>query len=105
MGYRDAERGHILENIVYLELRRRGYRVYIGKAGENEIDFVAEKTDEKIYFQVAESIISPETRAREIRPLQTVRDNYEKIILSMDRSFITSENGIKFVNIIDWLSE
>lgn len=105
LGYRDAERGHILENIVYLELRRRGYRVYIGKSGENEIDFVAEKTDEKIYFQVAESIISPETRAREIRPLQTVRDNYEKIILSMDRSFITSENGIKFVNIIDWLSE
>lgn len=103
LGYRDADRGHIIENIVFLELLRRHYRVYIGKVGENEIDFVAEKPEEKIYIQVTESMQSPETRQRELRPLQMIPDNYEKIILSMDRSFITSYDGIKSINLIDWL--
>lgn len=103
LGYRDADRGHIIENIVFLELLRRHYRVYIGKVGENEIDFIAEKPKEKIYIQVTESMQSPETRQRELRPLQMIPDNYEKIILSMDRSFITSYDGIKSINLIDWL--
>lgn len=103
LGYRDADRGHIIENIVFLELLRRHYRVYIGKVGENEIDFIAEKPEEKIYIQVTESMQSPETRQRELRPLQMIPDNYEKIILSMDRSFITSYDGIKSMNLIDWL--
>ena len=103
LGYRDADRGHIIENIVFLELLRRHYRVYIGKVGENEIDFIAEKPEEKIYIQVTESMQSPETRQRELRPLQMIPDNYEKIILSMDRSFITSYDGIKSINLIDWL--
>ena len=103
LGYRDADRGHIIENIVFLELLRRHYRVYIGKVGENEIDFIAEKPEEKIYIQVTESMQSPETRQRELRPLQMIPDNYEKIILSMDRSFITSYDGIKAINLIDWL--
>lgn len=103
LGYRDADRGHIIENIVFLELLRRHYRVYIGKVGENEIDFIAEKPEEKIYIQVTESMQSPETRQRELRPLQLIPDNYEKIIFSMDRSFITSYNGIKSINLIDWL--
>lgn len=103
LGYRDADRGHILENIVCLELIRREYRVYIGKVGETEIDFVAEKPNEKLYIQVTESMQSPETRDRELRPLRMIPDNYEKIVLSMDRSYINSYDGIKSLNLIDWL--
>ena len=103
LGYRDADRGHILENIVFLELLRRDYRVYIGKVGETEVDFVAEKPNDKVYIQVTESMQSPQTRERELRPLRMIGDNYEKIILSMDRSFINSYEGIKSLNPIDWL--
>ena len=103
LGYRDADRGRILENIVFLELIRRDYRVYIGKIGETEIDFVAEKPNEKIYIQVTESMQSPETRERELKPLQMIPDNYEKIVLSMDRSYINSYDGIKSLYLIDWL--
>lgn len=103
LGYRDADRGHIIENIVFLELLRRDYRVYIGKIGETEIDFIAEKPDDKLYIQVTESMQSPETRERELRPLRMIQDNYEKIVLSMDRDFIKSYDGIKSLNVIDWL--
>lgn len=103
LGYRDADRGHILENIVYLELLRRDYRVCIGKVGETEVDFIAEKPDDKVYIQVTESMLSPETRERELRPLQMIPDNYEKIVLSMDRDFIKSYDGIKSLNLLDWL--
>lgn len=103
LGYRDADRGHILENIVFLELLRRDYRVYIGKIGETEINFVAEKPNDKVYIQVTGSMQSPETRERELRPLRMIPDNYEKIVLSMDRSFINSYDGIKSLNLIDWL--
>ena len=104
LGYRDADRGHILENIVFLELIRRHYRVYIGKVGDTEVDFLAEKPNEKLYIQVTESLASPKTRERELRPLLSINDNYEKIILTSDRNFITSENGIKIINVIDWLT-
>lgn len=103
LGYRDADRGHIIENIVFLELIRRDYRVYIGKVGDNEVDFIAERPNEKIYIQVTESMISKETRERELRPLRMIPDNYEKIILSMDRNYISSYDGIKSLNLIDWL--
>ncbi|MCC8106379.1 MAG: ATP-binding protein [Clostridiales bacterium] len=103
LGYRDADRGHIIENIVFLELIRRDYRVYIGKVGETEVDFVAEKPNDKLYIQVTESMQSPETRERELRPLRMIPDNYEKIILSMDRSYINSYDGIKSLYLIDWL--
>ena len=103
LGYRDADRGHILENIVFLELIRRDYRVYVGKIGELETDFVAEKPNEKLYIQVTESMQSPEIRARELRPLQIIDDNYEKVALSMDRNYINSYGGIKSLNLIDWL--
>lgn len=103
LGYRDADLGHIIENIVFLELIRRGYRVYIGKVGETEVDFVAEKPNDKLYIQVTESMQAPETRERELRPLQMINDNYEKIILSMDRSYINSYDGIKSLYLIDWL--
>lgn len=103
LGYRDADRGHILENIVYLELLRRDYRVCIGKVGEAEVDFVAEKPDDKVYIQVTESMLSQETRERELRPLRMIPDNYEKIVLSMDRDFIKSYDGIKLQYLLDWL--
>lgn len=103
LGYRDVDRGHILENIVYLELIRRDYNVYIGKVGETEIDFMAEKPNEKLYIQVTESMQSTETRERELRPLRMISDNYEKIVLSMDHSYINSYDGIKSINLIDWL--
>ena len=105
LGYRDADRGHILENIVFLELIRRHYRVYIGKIGDTEVDFLAEKPNEKLYIQVTESLTSSKTRERELRPLLSINDNYEKIILTSDRNFITSENGIKIINVIDWLTD
>jgi hypothetical protein len=103
LGYRDVDRGHILENIVFLELLRRDYRVYIGKVGETEVDFVAEKPSDKLYIQVTESIESAETRERELRPLRLIPDNYEKMVLSMDRNYINSYDGIKALNLIDWL--
>lgn len=103
LGYRDADRGHILENVVYLELLRRNYRISIGKIGDTEVDFVAEKPNDKLYIQVAETMASSETRERELRPLRLIQDNYEKIILSMDRSYIQSYEGIKSLNLIDWL--
>lgn len=103
LGYRDADCGHIIENIVFLELIRRDYRVSIGKVGETEVDFVAEKPNDKLYIQVTESMQSPDTRERELRPLRMISDNYEKIVLSMDRSYINSYDGIKSLYLIDWL--
>lgn len=103
LGWRDADRGHLLENIVYLELLRRDYRVNIGKVGNTEVDFIAESAKEKIYIQVTESMQNPQTRERELRPLRLIRDNHEKTVLSMDRDFISSYDGIRSVNLIDWL--
>ncbi|MBU6145787.1 MAG: ATP-binding protein [Paenibacillaceae bacterium] len=103
LGYRDADRGHILKNIVYLELLRRDYRVCIGKVGETEVDFVAEKPNDKLYIQVTESMQTPEIRQRALRPLRMIPDHYEKIVLSLDRNFINSYDGIRSLNLIDWL--
>ncbi len=104
LGDKNADIGHILENIVYLELIRRGYKVAIGKIGDLEIDFIAEYNGEKIYYQVAASVLSPETFSREIAPLQKVTDNYPKFIISMDEISI-NEDGIKQINIIDFLMQ
>lgn len=103
LGYRNADRGHIYENVVFLELLRRDYRVCIGKIGEYEIDFIAECPNAKLYIQITESLNSEDVRERELRPLRMIKDNYEKIVLTMDRSFITSYEGIKVINLIDWL--
>lgn len=104
-GARDADRGHLLENAVYLELVRRGYRVFIGKVRETEIDFVAEKPENKLYVQVTESMNVPEVRACELGPFEQVDDHYEKIVLSLDRDFVDSYNGVRSLNVIDWLLE
>ena len=103
LGFRDRDTGHVLENIVYFELLRRGYDVAIGKIDNAEIDFIALNAEEKLYVQVTESMNSEEVRRRELAPLQKVRDNYEKMILSLDPGLETSFEGIKSKNLIDWL--
>ena len=103
LGFRNINEGHLLENIVYLELLRRGYRVNIGKIGDYEAHFVAENPHTIRYYQVAQSISDEDVRTREIRSLENIPDNYEKIILSMDKSINNDYNGIKVRNIISWL--
>jgi len=95
--------GHILENIVYLELKRRGYQIWIGKIGEYEVDFIVKNALNKFeYYQVTWSMSDPKTAEREIRPLKSINDNYPKFIISTD--MITAEiEGIEHVNIVDWL--
>lgn len=103
LGYRNADYGRILENVVFLELLQRGYDVSVGKINSLEVDFIATKPDSKIYIQVSASILDENTRERELRPLQQIDDNYEKIVLTMDESFITDYQGIRTTNIIDFL--
>ncbi len=104
LGDKNADIGHILENIVYLELLRRGYTVHIGKVDDKEIDFIAVIGGDKVYYQVAASILDPATFEREIAPLKKVNDHYPKFILTMDE-FPMGEEGIKQVNIVDFLLE
>lgn len=103
LGFRNRDTGHTLENIVYFELLRRGYDVAIGKVDNLEVDFIASKADDKLYVQVTESMQSEDVRARELRPLQAIRDNYEKIVLTLDTGFNTSYDGIKALNLVEWL--
>lgn len=103
LGRRNIDAGHILENIVYLELVRRGYKVYIGKTAEKEIDFVAENKEGFTYFQVAYTTRETKTLERELEPLQGINDHYPKYILTMDIDPIADYNGIKKINVLDWL--
>ena len=103
LGFRNRDSGHALENVVYFELLRRGYDVSIGKIDNTEVDFIATKADDKIYIQVTESMTNEEVRTRELTPLQKINDNYEKIILSMNPGMDSSYEGIKSLNLIDWL--
>lgn len=103
LGIRNRDSGHCLENIVYFELIRRGYDVAIGKIDNSEVDFIATTADKKIYIQVTESMNNEIVRERELRPLQKIKDNYEKIILSLDPGLTASYEGIKSLNVIDWL--
>lgn len=95
--------GFSVENIVYLELVRRGFRVNVGKLMSKEVDFVARKDDTLIYLQVTADMTAESTFAREIAPLKSIKDNYEKTILTLDRFSTGNYNGIKIVNVIDWL--
>lgn len=103
LGFRNRDSGHAIENVVYFELLRRGYDVSVGKIGNAEVDFIATTADEKIYIQVTESMQSEEVRKRELAPLQKIRDNYEKIILSLEPGLDASYEGIKSENLIEWL--
>ncbi|WP_299350041.1 ATP-binding protein [uncultured Catenibacterium sp.] len=97
--------GFTIENIVYLELLRRRYNVNIGRNGRTEVDFIAKRNDVYTYIQVTASLVDENTFNREIRPLQQIEDNYEKIILTLDRYTLGNYEGIKVINIIDWLLE
>lgn len=103
LGFRDRDRGHTIENVVYFELLRRGYDVAIGKVGNAEVDFIATKADDKLYIQVTESMDNEAVRTRELAPLQKINDNYEKIVLSLNPGMDSSYDGIKSLNLVDWL--
>lgn len=103
LGFRDGDSGHILENIIYFELLRRGYDVAIGKIDNLEVDFIATKSNEKKYIQVTEAMQEPSTRERELAPLQKIRDNHEKIVLVLNGESGITEDGIKVVNALDYL--
>lgn len=97
--------GFSIENIVYFELLRRGYRVNIGKYGLAEVDFVAQKQGGLTYYQITADMTAEETFERELRPLRGIQDNYEKIILTLDRFTLGNYDGIKVLNVVDWLLE
>jgi len=102
-GKKNVDRGHILENIVYLELLRRGYAVYIGKVGDNEIDFVTIGEYGEEYYQVAYSTMDDKTLERELKSLDMIKDHNPKYLLTMDKDPIISYNGIKKINVLAWL--
>jgi predicted AAA+ superfamily ATPase len=105
LGTERADEGHILENIIYLELLRRGYDIYIGKVGASEVDFVAIGDDGTEYYQVAYTVIDSDgkTLRRELAPLEAISDHNPKYLLSMDHTPLTNHNGIKQINALDWL--
>lgn len=105
LGFRNRDTGHVLENVIYFELIRRGYDVAIGKVDNIEVDFIATKADDKLYVQVTESMMSEDVRNQELAPLQKIRDNYEKLVLSLEPGLEKSYDGIKSVNLIEWLIE
>ena len=95
--------GHILENIVYLELLRRGYKVYVGRVDDLEIDFVAENREGLKYYQVALSVREESVLQRELRSLEKTGDHYPKYLLTLDMDLESDYNGITKINVIDWL--
>lgn len=103
LGTRSTDVGHILENVVYLELLRRGYEVYVGKVDGNEVDFIAMDDKKIIYYQVSASVRDEKTLKRELRPLQNINDHYQKIILTLDDDPEADYNGIRRINALDWL--
>lgn len=103
LGRKIGDYGHILENVVYLELLRRGYEVYIGKVDEYEIDFVAINNNGKMYIQVSETIKNKDTLDRELRSLRKINDNFEKIILTSDKIPLSNDEGIIIRNVLEWL--
>ena len=103
LGIRNRDTGHVLENIVYLELLKRGYQTAVGKIGDKEIDFVITTAADKKYIQVTESMAEERTRERELAPLMKIQDNYEKIILAMDPGLERDYNGIRVASLIECL--
>lgn len=102
IGTKTDDFGHLLENIVYLELLRRNNQVFVGKVGDNEVDFVCKNEDKIEYYQVSATILDETTRNREFKPLESIKDNFPKYILTLD-DFDFSKNGIICKNLIQWL--
>lgn len=105
IGPRGGDMGHVLENIVYMELLRRGGEVYVGKTGQAEIDFVVIDGETKEYYQVSLSVRDENTLRRELAPLQSMYDHYPKYLLTLDNDPVISHNGIKQIYVLDWLLE
>ena len=103
LGYREGDISGLLENIVFLELKRRGYKVFIGKLNTQEVDFIAEKEHERFYIQVTYLLSSREAVEREFSVLQSIPDNYPKYVISMDTAFGEDYEGIRRLNLIDFL--
>lgn len=103
LGSRAADVGHMLENVIYLELLRRGYEVYVGKVGELEVDFVVMEQKRITYYQVAATVREEQTLARELAPLQKISDHYPKLILTLDDDPEADYEGIRRINALDWL--
>ncbi len=103
LGSKYVDMGHILENIVYLELLRRGYKVFIGRIGTLEVDFVAEKNGETEYYQIAQTVMDKNTLDRELEPLYKIKDHNAKYLITMDNIPNVSHNGIKQIYALDWL--
>lgn len=95
--------GFTIENIVFLELMRKGYKINIGKYGATEVDFVVQKEGVLTYYQVTADMTAKETFEREMKPLRSIPDNYEKVVLTLDHFSLGNYDGIKVVNVIDWL--
>jgi predicted AAA+ superfamily ATPase len=102
-GLKDRNTAGILENIVMLELRRRNYQVYVGKLYTTEIDFIAEKGNEKVYIQVCFKMEAETTIEREFKPLLKIKDNYPKYVLSLDEEWTDNVEGVKHLHIADFL--
>jgi len=105
MGYKENDISQLLENIVYLELRRRDYEVFVGKIGEYEVDFVAKRSGITKYFQVSYSILNEDVAEREFRSLEMIQDNYEKYVITMDELELIGRNGIVWMNIWNFLGK
>jgi predicted AAA+ superfamily ATPase len=117
LNFRQHEETHMMENVIYNELIIRGYNVDVGvvekremqdgkqRQSQYEVDFIATKTDEKKYIQVTESMTAPETRERELAPLEKIADNYEKIVIAMEPGLMQDQAGIKIMSAIDFLLE
>ena len=103
LGKRNTDAGHILENVIYLELLRRGYDVYVGKVDSFEVDFVAMNGNSTFHYQVALSVRDADTLQRELRPLLSYRDHYPTYILTMDDDPEEQYDGIRRINARDWL--
>ncbi|OLA64950.1 MAG: ATPase [Acetobacter sp. 46_36] len=103
LGNKPTDYGHILENVVYLELLRRGYKVFVGKNNNSEVDFVATNRDTVEYYQVSHSVADSHTLERELKSLQSIKDNYPKYLLTRDIMPNVDHNGIKQINVLDWL--
>ena len=103
LGNKAMDVGHTLENVVYLELLRRGFEVYVGRVDQTEVDFVAKSADGYQYIQVSATVRDPDTLARELRPLQNIKDHYPKLLLTLDDDPDMDHDGIRQCNALEWL--